>query len=338
MLAFTHIEAQSVEDAVECLQKYDGKACLMAGGTDLLGCLKDRLWMEYPEAVVDLKKIPALKNIEEHDGGVRVGALATLTEVFESPLIVEAYPALAQAARKTASPLLRNMGTLGGNICQENRCWYYRYPDKLGGRVPCVRKGGTKCYAIPGDSRYHSIFGAVKKCVAVNPSDTAAALMALEAVIVTTTRTIPVTEFFSAEYGKQSTVLNVDEIVLAIDLPAKTRSAVANGEEKTYSSFRKLAFRQSIDFALVNCSVCLTMNGKTVESARICLNGVYNEPLRMSEAEAFLQGKSVSAALAEETGELALAKAKPLLANYFKVNMAKALVHDCLLDCFSMVL
>ena len=323
-----HIQAATVDEAVLALREYGDGACLCAGGTDLLGCLKDRLWLEYPEAVVDLKRVDGLSGVEEHAGGLRVGAMTTLTEVAESERVRALYPALAEAARRTASPLLRNMGTLGGNICQQNRCWYYRYPDKLGGRIPCVRKGGSKCLAVPGDSRYHSIFGAVNKCIAVNPGDTAPALVALDATVVTSRRRIPAEDFFSAEHGKQSTVLERDEIVLALELPAHT--AATDGAT---SAFRKVAFRQSIDFALVNAAAWLRFENGVVAGARVCLNAVYNNPVRAVAAEEALVGRALDEESAEAAAAAALAGAKPLLSNYFKVPMAQATLADCLLDC-----
>ncbi len=331
MQAFTHIRAAGVDEAVRTLRAHEGRACIMAGGTDLMGCLKDRLWLEYPEAVIDLKGIPGLKGVTEHDGGLRIGALTTLTELSESETVRAAYPALAEAARRTASPLLRNMGTLAGNVCQQNRCWYYRYPDRLGGRIPCVRKGGTKCLAVPGDSRYHSIFGAVNKCIAVNPSDTAPVLIALDASLVTDRRVIPAESFFSGSHGKQSTVLEPDEIVVFIDLPAATRST-ANGTKSASSAFRKVAFRKSIDFALVNCAVWLCFENGTVADARICLNGVHNCPVRAVAAEDVLKGGPLTPEQAEAAADAALAGAKPLLSNYFKVPMSHATLVDTLLD------
>lgn len=330
MEAFSHFQPNTVEGAVALLRQSGSKACVIAGGTDLMGCLKDRLWLEAPEAVIDIKNIDGLNEISFADGALRIGALATLTEIWESELVKKICPGLAEAARRTASPLLRNMGTIGGNICQENRCWYYRYPDKLGGVIPCVRKGGQKCLAVPGDHRYHSIFGAVNKCIAVNPSDTAPAIMALDALIVTSQRSIPVDEFFSAAHGKQSTVLNSDEIVLEIVIPEHSLR-LEGRDVQVKSVFKKLAFRKSIDFALVNCAVCLGFAGGKVARARICLNGVYNNPLRPLEAEEFLMGKELTEEVAQEAAELAMQKTKPMPATQYKVNMAQSILADCLM-------
>ena len=330
MEAFNHHRPENVENAVALLRRNGTSACIIAGGTDLVGCLKDRLWLEQPESVVDVKGIPGLNAITRDGDSLRVGALATLTEIAESELVRAICPGLSEAARRTASPLLRNMGTLGGNICQENRCWYYRYPDRLGGMIPCVRKGGAKCLAVPGDNRYHSIFGAVNKCIAVNPSDTAPALSALDATIVTSERSIPVDAFFCAERGKQSTVLEHGEIVLEIVIPGHSLRLENNGFA-VKSLFKKLAFRKSIDFALVNCALCLGIAEGKVARARMCLNGVYNNPYRPVEAEEFLAGRELNEAIAIEAAELALQKAKPLPGNAYKVNLAKSLVADVLM-------
>lgn len=330
MKSFTHIKVDSIEQATECLNKYKERAVLMAGGTDLMGCLKDRLWPNPPEAVIDLKGISELSGISSSKNGLTIGALTTLADISENREVIHRYSALAEAAAKTASPLLRNMGTIGGNICQENRCWYYRYPHKLGGKIDCIRKGGKKCFAVPGDSRYHSIFGAVNKCIAVNPSDTAPALMVLDAAIVTNKRTIPVTEFFSADRGKQSTILDFDEILMAVELPNHELN-----ERNLYgrSAFIKLAFRKSIDFAIVNCAARLQFDGQTIVNAGLCLNGVYNNPIRITTVEQHLIGQKLTSETAAEAGLLAVQDAKPLPSNSYKVPMVQAMVEDCLLKC-----
>jgi len=180
MKSFTHFDAYSVEEAVSLLDRYNGKAAVMAGGTDLLGKMKDRVLPDYPEALVNIKTIPGLDNIAEAGGVLRIGALATLDQVTNHPVVREEYLALSQAAGRVGSPQLRNMGTIAGNICQDIRCWYYRASRN---RFSCLRKGGGRCYALDGDSRFHSIFGGSVEggCIAVHPSDTAPALVALGA-------------------------------------------------------------------------------------------------------------------------------------------------------------
>ncbi len=325
MKRFNHFDATSIEDAVSLLQKHKDASYVIAGGSDLVGCLKDKIWMAYPEAIINLKTIPGLKEIRTDEDGLHLGALVTLTEIAESDIVKKEWAGLAEAARRTASALLRNIGTIAGNICQENRCWYYRYPNKIGGSIDCVRKGGKRCLAVPGDHRFHSIFGQVKKCIAVNPSDTAPALIALNAVVKTTTRDVAIDAFFSAEMGSQSTVLDRDEIVTEILVPHPAPGSA--------SAFRKLAYRKAIDFAMVNCAAAITVEGGNVISARICLNGVHNNPRRCQESEALLIGQPLTDALAKQAGELAVAEAKPLLQNIYKVQMAKTIVADTLMDC-----
>ena len=188
-----------------------------------------------------------------------------------------------------------------------------------------MRKGGKLCLAVTGDHRFHSIFGAVKKCIAVNPSDTAPALVALNAVVKTTKRDIPIDEIFAAEMGSKSTILDNDEIVIEIVVPAPPTGAA--------SAFRKIAYRKSIDFALVNCATALSLDNGHVVAARICLNGVYNNPFRCPASEELLTGKKLTQELAQEAGELAVAGAKSLIQNGFKVQIAKTIIADTLMDC-----
>ncbi len=323
MNRFKHINAFTLQEAESLLAEYGPRARLIAGGTDLLGGLRDDIWPEPPEVIINLKPIPELNRIVEEKDGLRLGALATLNEVAASEVMNKDYLALAQAARKTASPLLRNLGTLAGNICQENRCWYYRYPEKLGGRIDCLRKGGRKCEAIGGDSRYHSIFGAVNRCIAVNPGDTAPALIVLGAEVITTQRVIGIGEFFSAENGPGSTVLGGEEIVTGIRLPAPDPRAV--------SAFTKISLRKTIDFAIVNCAVNLVLDQGLVSEVKICLNAVYNNPYRAGEAEEFILGKEVNPTTAREAG--AAISARPLPDNRYKVRMAEAVIAQTLEAC-----
>lgn len=177
MKDFTHYNACSIDEAASLLKKRKGKAKVNAGGSDLLGLLKDRIVPDYPESIINLKDIEGLNYVREDDEGLNVGALATLSSVAASPLVKERYGLLAEAARAVATPQVRNMATIGGNLAQEVRCWYYRYPDELGGTVMCLRKGGAVCNALVGDNRYHSIFGTAPltsyPCASACPADTA---------------------------------------------------------------------------------------------------------------------------------------------------------------------
>ena len=159
MRDFAHYNAKSVTEAVRLLTKEKGKAKLNAGGTDLLGLLKDMVPPDYPETIINIKGIGGLDYIREEEEGLKVGALTKLTAIAESPAIKERYGLLAEAARSVATPQIRNMCTIGGNLAQEVRCWFYRYPDQLGGTITCLRKGGSFCHALAGNNKYHSVFG-----------------------------------------------------------------------------------------------------------------------------------------------------------------------------------
>jgi xanthine dehydrogenase YagS FAD-binding subunit len=323
MKKFKHFNAKTLEEAVSILDRYQGKANIIAGGTDLLGKMKDLILPNYPEALVNIKSVPGLNVIEEMDGVLRVGALALLEDIAHNATIKSKYSALAEAARRTASPHIREMGTIGGNICQDIRCWYYRNPDN---RFPCLRKGGGRCYALDGDKRYHSIFGGsvAEGCLAVHPSDTAPALMALGAYVQTTKRKIHINDFFRVEVSK-TTVLDDNEIVTEIQIPEPAKNS--------RSAFLKYAFRKSIDFPIVNCAVAVTIAGGQVESARICLNAVFVKPYRATKAEKYLIGKKITKANAEHAGKAAVDDAKSFEENDYMVNAAKALVTRAVLSC-----
>jgi len=175
MKPFRHVNAASVDEALGLLTEYGGKAWVIAGGTDLLGVLKSEILADYPEAAINLKPISGLNGIDADAGEVRIGALTTLARIAASPVVKKYCPALGLSAASVGSPELRNMGTIGGNLCQDTRCWYYRYPDRMGGRLLCYRKGEGPCHAVKGDNRYHAVIGA-RKCYAVCPSDLAIAL------------------------------------------------------------------------------------------------------------------------------------------------------------------
>ena len=314
MKTFNHVNATTIDEAVTLLAK--GNAMVNAGGTDLIGTLRFNALRANPSTIVNIKSIPGFDYIKEEDNILKIGATTRLEDIATNNLINSKYTALAQASGKTASPHIREMGTIGGNICQINRCWYFRKPDN---RFDCIRKGGNMCYAMAGDNRYHSIFGAIGACVAVNPSDTAPALVALNANIVTNKRTIEAKEFWGVAIPG-STNLDEDEIVTEIQIP--------NPADGVKSAFVKLAIRKSIDFPIVNCAVAVG-NG----DARICLNAVYNIPYRATEAEDVIKGKTIDNSIAEEAADVALSGAAPLSKNKYKVQMAKAALKKALLAC-----
>jgi hypothetical protein len=162
MKSFNHVNAKTVKGAVKLLKNNRGRAKLMAGGTDLLGTLKDKILPAYPETIINIKTIPNLNHISEDAGGLKIGALARLEEIAQSPVVKKKYKLLAEAAEAVATPQIRRMGTIGGNLCQDVRCWYYRYPHSVGGRILCYLKGGKGCYALTRENQYHSIFGGLR--------------------------------------------------------------------------------------------------------------------------------------------------------------------------------
>ncbi|MFV0439031.1 MAG: FAD binding domain-containing protein [Desulfopila sp.] len=321
MKKFAHLSPKTMDEAVGFLSSYGEKAQVIAGGTDLLGVMKDEILPRYPEALVNLKSIEGLDFIEAESGGLRIGALTRLDDIASSEVVRERYAALAEAALRCASPHIRAMGTLGGNICQDIRCWYYRNPQN---RFPCLRKGGGRCYAIEGDNRYHSIFGGTveKGCYAVHPSDMAPALIAFDATIKTTRREVPVEEFFKTRVRK-TTCLEPDEIVTEIVLPALPAG--------TRSHFIKFAIRKSIDFPIVNCASMVTSEGGRVKNARVCLNAVYVKPYRAKQAEETIIGKTIDEESAAAAGEAIIADTRPMSRNAYMVQVARTLVKRTLL-------
>jgi xanthine dehydrogenase YagS FAD-binding subunit len=312
MKSFNHTDVKTLAEAKTAL--IGGKAEIIAGGTDLIGRLKDNVLATYPTALINIKSIPGLDYIKEEAGVLKIGATTRLADIAANPVVNQKYTALAQAAGRVATPHVRDMGTLGGNLAQLHRCWYFRKPEN---RFPCVRKGGTTCYAMMGDNRYHSIFGIVNKCLAVNISDTAPALIALNAKVVTTSRTLEAENLFDVQ-NPGNTVLAAGEIIKEIQIPAPPAGAK--------SAFLKFAIRKSIDFPIVNCAVMVGGG-----ASRIALNAVAPKPYRATKAEAAIAGKPINEASAEAAGAAAVEEAKPLAANKFKVQIAKTLVKRALL-------
>ncbi len=252
---------------------------------------------------------------------MRIGAMAKLADIVDSPEIKKDYPMLAEAAFSVATPQIRYMGTLGGNLAQETRCWYYRYPHEIGGRIMCRRKGEGPCLAVTGDNRYHAIFGG-KRCFAVCPSDTAVALAALDGQICIAgpggERLLDVMDF----YHSMGNALASDEIITEIRIP---RQPTENRQV-----FIKHRVRESIDFAIVSVGLVMVLKQGSCFSVRIVLGAVAPGPHRALKAEAFLEGKRLNGETIEATAELAVAGAVPLSRNVYKIELAKTLVKRAL--------
>jgi xanthine dehydrogenase YagS FAD-binding subunit len=329
MKRFKHYDAHSLKEAVSILEEYDGKAEIIAGGTDIIGKYKDSIRDDLPEALVNIKTIEDLNYIKEEDGFLKIGSLTLLHDIYENEIVREKYGALAGAARRTASPHIREMGTIGGNICQDCRCWYYRTPEN---RFDCVRKGKEEegeeekeCYAEEGENRYHSIFGDVKDCLAVHPSDTAPALIVLDAKIKTTKRVLDIKDLYQDEEPEFFTVLDNDEIVEEIQIPEPPQNAK--------SEFIKFSIRESIDFPIVNCAALVVKEKDKVKKANICLNAVYAKPVIAEKGMEFLEGKKLDLKNAKEAAEISLEGAEALDHNEYKIQAAKGLIKKTLLKC-----
>jgi len=317
MKTFTHTNAKTVAEARKTLS--GARTAIIAGGTDLIGTLKDNILPDnmHPATLVNIKTIPNLDYIKEESGVLKIGAATRLADIAANATVSGKYTALAQAASRVATPHVRDMGTIGGNIAQLHRCWYFRKPEN---RFPCIRKGGKTCYAMTGDNRYHSIFGPVNTCIAVHPSDTAPALIALDAKVVTSNRTIPIEQFFDVK-TPGNTVLNAGEIITEIQIPAPPAGAK--------SAFLKMAIRKSIDFPIVN--VAVRAGGSS--APRIAMNAVAPKPYRATKAEESLAGKAINEANATAAGEAAVADAKPMFeAAKYKIQIAKTLVKRALMS------
>jgi xanthine dehydrogenase YagS FAD-binding subunit len=324
MRPFTHAEARTVEEACGLLAEFGGRARLNAGGTDLLGVLKDDIHAEPIEALINIKTIPAMDFIRVDDGQIRIGALATLSAIARSEALERSCGILSQAAHAVGTPQIRTMGTLGGNLCQEVRCWYYRYPRHLGGPIGCLRKGNGRCPATRGDNRYHAIVGG-RGCFAVCPSDMAVALAAVGATVSLvgpggSCRWIPVEDL----YVPLGTTVGPSELVNEVRVPMPAKEAK--------SSFVKFTVREPVDFAVVSVASTVVLHDGVCEDARIVLGAVGPRPYRAATAEVFLRGGRLDAESVDMAADLAVADAKPLRMNKYKVEIARTLVKRTLVE------
>jgi xanthine dehydrogenase YagS FAD-binding subunit len=314
--AFSYVRAESLAEAIKHLSS--GDAMLHAGGTDLLGCLRDQV--VEASKVVSISGLQALQGITAGAGGaVRIGALTTITAIAADATLQRQYSALAQAAAEVASPQLRNQGTIGGNLCQKPRCWYYR------GDFHCLRKGGTTCFALEGENAYHCIFGG-QDCYIVHPSDTAPALAALEAQVQIEgpkgKRTVPVDAFFvlPGDDVTRETVLAPGEVVTHIELP---KAAVG-----LRSSYCKVRARRSWDFALAGVALALVVAGNRITRARVFLSGAAPIPWRCQETEEIITGKQLDPDLIKRAAQAAVQSAQPMEQNAYKIPLFRAVLED----------
>ena len=317
MPAFELFQPTSILDAQALLARYGGNAWVLAGGLDSMDWLKDRI--KRPQAVIDLSAIDALRGVRQRDDGLEIGAMTTLTEVVNHPVVRERYAILTEAAESAASPQIRNQGTIGGNVSQDTRCWYYR------AGWSCYRAGGNICYADTPESinREHAILEA-DRCVAVNPSDTAPALIALDAQMVVHTgdreRVVSAEDYFigpSIDITRM-TVLRPGDLLTSIRIPATWAGS------RFY--FEKIRDRNVWDFALVSVASAMVTEGDTIQRMRVVVNGVAARPLRLRAVEAAVQGKPRNDATAKAAADLAIQGAQPLKFNAYKVPLMRNLV------------
>ncbi len=317
MPAFELFQPSSADDAVTLLAEHGSDAWVMAGGQDSFDWLKDRI--KRPKVVIDLSQVSEMTGVRDLDGGVEIGSTTTLTDIVQNALVQERFPILSEAAGTVASPQIRNIGTIGGNISQDTRCWYYR------GGMPCYRAGGNICYADTPTAinREHAILGA-DRCVAVSPSDTAPVMVALDAKMVIRSasgeRVVNAEDYFIGP-GIDITrmhVLKPGELLTAIRIPATWAG--------TEYYFEKVRDRPVWDFPLVNIAAVKVVNGGTIERIRIALNGVAAHPWRLAQVENAVMGKPANESTAAMAGEMSIEGAFPLRYNGYKVPLMRNLV------------
>jgi xanthine dehydrogenase YagS FAD-binding subunit len=329
MKAFEWANPTTLSEAVQLLKAapagsdIDEAARPIAGGQDLLTTMKD--YTSRPSRVVNLKSIRGLDGIKSNaKTGLTIGALVTLTQLEEHPVVKKSFPGLSEAAHSIATPQIRNLGTVGGNLCQRPRCWYFRLED-----VNCLKKGGSECYAANGENKYNAIFGGGPSFI-VHPSDLAPMLVALGASVSVVgaegKRVIPLDKFFTLPSEgsiRRENVLRNDEIITHIQVPASPVAA-----RSTYLKFKE---RESMDFALASVAVAVQFGASNIiTQARLVLGGVAPIPWRAPAAEKFLVGKTMSTGVLSEAATLALQGAEPLEKNAYKVPLTQTLVRRAL--------
>ncbi len=318
MQNFEFANPATLNEALGLLGSQWGEADVLAGGTDLLSLMKE--YLHSPKRVVNIKNIKELGGIAKSGTGLRIGATVTLDELASNALVRQMYPSLAQAALEVSSPQLRNMGTVGGDLCQRPRCWYFRRGNGLLGQDE-----NGKSLVTTGENKYHAIFGS-GPALFVSASSFGPALVALGAKVTLVSasgkRDVPMSEFFVSpkSNGEREIALKPNEILTQIMIPAA-------GTNATY----EVRHREAVDWPLTSASVNLTMAGGVVKSAVVVMGHVAATPWRASQAEQMLTGKKIDAALAERAGEAAVANATPLSENGYKVQLAKVAVKRAIL-------
>ena len=310
-----YYNARTVDEALSLLDRYSEQARIIAGGTDLVRLMRDKI--AAPGVLVNIGTISDLTYIRKDAEGLKISALTTLSDIETSAIIKNKYGLLAEAARSAASPQVRNMATVAGNLCQDVKCWYYRLPPVTGRTFFCFRKGGENCYAIDGDNRYHAILGA-ETCHAVCQSDIAPALIALDAKIKIASpegeRVVPLERL----YTPLGPALKSTELITEVQLPAPSPD--------TRQRYLKFRLRKAIDPAIVSIAAAVQTEAGAVNQVRIVLGGVAPMPYRCVEAEDVLKGQVLTESSAEASAKAAVSKAVPLSKNAYKLPIVRALI------------
>ena len=318
MKAITNVNPRDLKSATAQAQRAqrNGVAFVMAGGgSDVLGMMKDHLIT--PDVVINLKAIKGLDEIRIERDGLTIGGLTTLDTIARHQAVRQQYRVLAEAAGGVATPQIRNVATIAGNVCQRPWCWYYRQG------FHCFKAGGNVCYSVSGENQFHAIFGGGPSHI-VHPSDTAPALIALNAAFrivgPSGERTVPAADFFTLPTANplHENVLKDGEVLAAITVPAASAS--------TRSTYHKVMDREAWTHAVVSAAIALDMSGDVCQRARIVLGGVAPIPWRLPEVERMLAGQRITPELAAKAGEAAVAGARPLAKNGYKVPLTKAVV------------
>jgi xanthine dehydrogenase YagS FAD-binding subunit len=324
MKTFTHAAARDLRQAVMLAEQahQDGRSASFAGGgSDLLGLVKERI--VRPDVIVSLKGVKGLDEVAAEAGGLVIGGEITLDALSRNPLVQRQYAVLAEAAGGVATPQIRNVGTLAGNVCQRPWCWYYR------NGFPCYKAGGNTCFSYTGENQFHAIFGGGPSYI-VHPSDTAPALLALDAKFRVLgpagERSVPAADFFvlPRQNPARENVLGAEDVLAAVLVP-RLRPG-------TRSTYHKVLDREAWTHAVVSAAVVLEMDQQVCRSARVVLGGVAPIPWRLPEVEKLLAGQRITGDLAARAGEAAVAGARPLARNGYKVPLTKAVVQRTILD------
>lgn len=324
MKGFANTNPKDLAQAAALLgnsQKSGKKAMLAGGGSDLLGMIKEDLIS--PDLLVNLKSVGGLDKIESDARGLHIGGLATLNAIAQHSTLRSQYTVLAEAADSVGTPQIRNTGTIAGNICQRPWCWYFR------AGFPCFKAGGRRCFSVMGENQFNAIFGGGPSFI-VHPSDTAPALVALGAALQIVgpsgEKRVPAADFFvlPSKNAARENILQSDEILAAVHLPA------ASGQSK--SAYAKILDREAWTHAVVSAAIVLEMSIGTCKSARIVLGGVAPIPWRLPKVEQMLTGRKLTPELAARAAEAAVAGARPLAKNGYKVPLTQALVRRTLLS------